>query len=308
MIEQNSRNTGVGIEIDFQSDWILILKRRIQDLGYIVEQTWDDSTISDVYFNLVRRLIEAKPRKVVQSREFKCPVEFTRGLEWIKDKASKGGDLNPHLSRKTKDAMYDDPLLNDWDIQHLHLGEKIESNGLATGTKPVLFARVTSDTFYLLDVMNHGRGYQPWIKKRLVNIIRENWPDSIAVSRLNGVVDMEVNPSEQDIGQLRKAGINTLLRTDDGAIFAPLGGGVTRSGISVVAVEDSHRYFRLVDKIAEHVKEHVSELDGMAEQSDQAKGKTLHFRLVEIHDEYVEIMELSSRSRAPIKIPLGPPE
>lgn len=309
MTEQNGGNTGVKIELDFRSDWISILKKRIPTLGfgYAVNQDWDDSTISDVYFNLARRLIEPKPRKVVQSREFKCPPEFVRGLEWIKDKASKGGNLNPHLSRQIPNALYNDPLLNDWDIQHLHLGEKIESNGLVTGTGPVLFAKVTSDTFYLLDVMDHGSKYQPWTKKRLVNIIHENWPGSIAVNRLEWVDDIEVNPSEPELGQLRKAGICTNLRMDDGTAFGPIGGGVTASGIGLEVVENTLRYFRLVGIVERYVKVHFPELVDVAKRSVQPTCKALHFRLVDIQDEYVKVIELNNGERTPIKIPLGPP-
>lgn len=294
---------GVKIEMDFRSDWTSILKKRIQVSGYNVESTWDDSTISDVYFNLVRRLIEPKPRKVVQSREFKCPPEFVRGLEWIKDKAIRGGDLNPHLSRKIKDTLYNDPLLNDWDIQHLHLGEKIESNGFATGTGPVLFARVTSDTFYLLDVLPHGS----WTRKRLIEIIHLNWPLSIAECRVHYVIDIEHNPNEQEIGELRNGNVNTMLKMNDGTIYLPLGLGVTTSGVAVEVVENSHRFFRLVDTIERHVKEHASELVDMAKESDHARGKTLHFGLVDIQDDFVEIVELNNGSGAPIRIPLAPP-
>jgi len=289
-------NKNPQMNIDFRADWVAILKAEICSLGYKVDPKLDTRSISETYFNLQRLRISATPRMVLISREFSCPADLTSGLELIKDKASKGEDLRPHQSCEFADPNYNDRLLNDWDIHHLHLGIQIQANGFVERTGPVLFARVTHDTFYLLDVMHHGHGHQPWIKKILVEIIHKNWPDSIAECRLKGIVDIEFNPSEQEIGQLRKANINTMLKMDDGTIYGPLGGGFIGSGISLEVVEESNYHFHLIDRIERYVKDNHSGLMNDAVASGVKISNQLHFRLIGICDDSVSIYEQNSRT------------
>ena len=42
------------------------------------------------YFNLGKRSVEAKPRRIVCSREFECPEPCRLALEEFEDKARKG--------------------------------------------------------------------------------------------------------------------------------------------------------------------------------------------------------------------------
>ena len=303
MTEQDTKTNDVRIDIDFRSDWNSILKTEIQSLGYIVDPTWDERTTSDAYFNIQRLLIGSLPRNVLTSRDFSCPSEFVTVLESIKSKARKGESLRAYQSRNIENPLFNDALLNDWDIHHLHLGKQLDSDGFVARTGPVLFVRVTHDTFYLLDVMRHGPVYQPWIKKKLVRVIHEHWPDSIAVSRLKWVVDLEVNPSEQAVGQLRKAGIVTMLKMDDGTIYGPIGGGYSVSGTSLEVVEDTLRYFRLVDRIEEHCKENASEFMIGANTQGHTNSTDFHIELLGIGHGYASVLEqhTGTRFRIPLK-------
>jgi len=284
-------NTIPQISIDFRADWLAILKAEICKLGYNADPKLDARSISETYFNIQRLLISANPRKVLISKEFSCPGYLTSGLDLIKDKVRKGENLKPHQSYQFTNPNYNDRLLNDWGIHHLHLGKQIQKNGFVERTGHVLFARVTHDTFYLLDVMNHSPGQQPWIKKILVEIIHNNWPDSIAENRIKGIVDTEFNPSEQEIGQLRNAGINSILKMNDGTIYAPLGGGLIGSGISLEVIEESNYHFHLVDRIERYVKDNLSGLMDDAAASSVKIGNKIHFRLIGINDDSVSIYE-----------------
>ena len=61
-----------------------------------------------------------------------------------------------HLSRKIVDLDYDDDLLNDWDIYHLHLGTNLHIDGFVKRTGPMLFVRFNEQNAYFKNVMGHG--------------------------------------------------------------------------------------------------------------------------------------------------------
>jgi len=103
-------------------------------MGYVVNPNLSNRDISITYFNLQRRRIASAPRKVVLSAEFSCPSTHIAGLELIKTKAANGEDLVPHQSTRLNDPSFDDALLNDWDIHHLHLGTTIQPNGFVERT------------------------------------------------------------------------------------------------------------------------------------------------------------------------------
>lgn len=53
-----------------------------------------------------------------------CPSELQFGLDLVMTNIEQGVDLGPYLSKKIADLDYDDDLLNDWGVHHLHLGTK----------------------------------------------------------------------------------------------------------------------------------------------------------------------------------------
>lgn len=298
MTDQDMKTCDPRIESDFRSDWIAILRAEITSLGYDVKQSWDGETISDIYFNLLRRIIEIKPRKVVQSREFTCPSMYSRGLKLIGTEATKGLDLNPRLSRKIKKAMYDDALLNDWDINHLHLGQRLQKTGQIEGTEYILLARVTHDILYMIDVLPHGS----WSDRRLLEIVHQNWPESIEVSRVVGAIGLEYNPNSGDIAEGREVNLNMLLEMGDGTIYCPPGGGVTSSGVSVEVVERSNYHFRLIQEKERHCRENAPKIMKSAGDHDSTKCTDLRFELLGIGDGHASILERHSGYRFRIRL------
>lgn len=76
------------------------------------------------WFNLRRRRLTARPRRVAVSRELssrKLPPDQADALKRI-EVASKTGDLGPYLSRSIDELEYNDAMLNDWGVHHMHLG------------------------------------------------------------------------------------------------------------------------------------------------------------------------------------------
>jgi hypothetical protein len=93
----------------------------------------------------------------------------------VTQKAKSGLDLNPHLSGTVqKDAGYDDMMLNDWVMHHLHLGTRAhpKNPAMMARTKELLFAMVDNDDIYFVAVGDHT----DWTDQQLFETARTHWP------------------------------------------------------------------------------------------------------------------------------------
>lgn len=277
------------ISIDFLADWIVGIKHTLKAEGYNLEMSSGQEEFIINYFNLRKRMISAIPRKVIISKEFSCPEDKKEGLGLIIRKATNGEDITPHLHTKIKsNPHYNDPLLNDWGIHHLHLGTVTQPNGFVNRTGPVLFARITDVNFYLIDIMDHSISNQPWAKQKLFEIIQGNWPESINHNILNGI-EMNFHPSEADRTKLRKGGVFIPTQLLDGTIYFPIGGGSATSGKSVEAVRQAHYYINLIRHIENHIKNNALEI--MSPYVDVNRRGTFEFHLIKMYDGVVSFFE-----------------
>ncbi len=95
----------------------------------------DKENVIRQYWNMEKRLIQRKPRKVVYSAEFRCPEEYERALAEFEERVKKGGNLHPFMSDKILKSSYNDLLLNDWNIYHFHLTGRFRDDGFAARNK-----------------------------------------------------------------------------------------------------------------------------------------------------------------------------
>ena len=110
------------IKTDFEGDFRKALEAELVAWGHPVPPV-SFSELVALYANLKRRRIEAKPRTVHVAPNIVVPASVQAGYDLVTEKAKSGLDLNPHLSGTVqKDAAYDDMMLNDWVMHHLHLG------------------------------------------------------------------------------------------------------------------------------------------------------------------------------------------
>ena len=261
------------VTVDFYHDWIDILRRELTAAGYQPPPSPDPQEVCFRYFNYMKRIIPAKPRNVEKSRGFSAPPDLQAGVDAVAKKFEKGESLNAHLSTLLTDPDFDDDLLNDWGIHHLHLGTKPHPRNPAfvERTGPLLFVKVLKDRVLFLTVMPH----QEFANRVLVEILHANWPDTIARYRLQGVIDVFAVPSEE-LKTLRKGHVSTVLKLKDGTIYAPPGGGIATSGLSVDVVQTCDYYVRLMKQLQQHVIANAQEFAKKA-GIDLAKG--LAFRL-----------------------------
>lgn len=285
------------IKLDLYSDWIRLLKKELKQYGYRPKDDEKPHRIAIQYFGLHRRLIAPVPRNVFVSKEFSCPSELRESLDLVIDKIKVGGSLTPHMSKAILNLEFNDDLLNDWDIHHLHLGTSIDSSGFIDRTGPVLFVRFSSGSAYLINVMEHGC----WAQQELVKILHRNWPDSISQFRLKEVEGLGRQLSDEDIKKLRKVHGVTFIEVEKGIVYAPLGMGYVSSGHSLEAVRTADYCANKLRLYEKYVKENVSLLVKELQEQGVDVGNRLFFCL-EIRSNTVYIFEAGSQ----VSIKLGP--
>ena len=112
---------------DFKQILIQMIKedgKKLKELKY-EEQIKNEDDVDKLcllYMNLSRRLVKPVPRKILKSKEFKCPKHLEINLQDLENRIKIGDDLTPFLSRQLKKIEFPDAMLNEWGIYHLHLG------------------------------------------------------------------------------------------------------------------------------------------------------------------------------------------
>jgi hypothetical protein len=258
----------VEIDADFRTDLIEHCKAELIRRGYTLRhiKRHKDKTKPDPktpvepfdyvnqYFNVAYRLVPAKPRNVVVHPALSCPPARQKGLGLLLQRVEAGGDLTPYLSRQLYKAGFADMLLNDWGIQHFHLGERLDAKGQIEGHDEVLFAIVTETAFYCLSVLRHGA----WADQRnLIDVVEGNWPELIKHGHSPGVLPAKPGPTDQEILELRNAGVQTYWASRSGMVYVLVGGGYATSGDSLIAVDAARDHLRVVTEWEEALREEV---------------------------------------------------
>ncbi len=248
------------------------------------------------FLNVAKRRIAPKPRRVLISKEFSSPPALQAGVDEVLRKAARGEDLSRHQSSRYFDPDFDDALLNDWDIHHFHPETRPHPRNrqLVKRTGLLLFARVTDEVLYCINVFDH----QSFAWQRMLGSLHRNWPESIARFRANGIAGETLTDS--NIHTLRRSNCNTILAVEDGSAYFSPGGGCSSSGTSIIVMRECARvraYCRSMERIVsnwflEYVRQTVAE------------GKEIlrryQFRLVVRDDSFLAI---ENQARITIKLP-----
>lgn len=141
------RNKCWSVKIDLNKDFTNIIKNRILKMGVA---PLDDKNCVYEYFNLQKRLVSQIPRRIEKSKEFSCPKEYEFALAEIENKIIKGDNLVPFMSDSILKTDFNDGLLNDWNIYHLHLTKQFRTDGFAKRSNYELFVYFTEDTAYFI--------------------------------------------------------------------------------------------------------------------------------------------------------------
>ncbi|SDR48318.1 hypothetical protein SAMN05216597_5414 [Pseudomonas cannabina] len=103
-------------------------------------------------------------------------------------------------------------------------------NGFVRRTGPLLFARVTDECFYAVDVYSHGA----WTESEIVETVHRNWPASIAGWVIHGARGERLTNAQRAV--LRKKNTNSFFLTKDDTTYGPIGGGTATSGHNIFSV------------------------------------------------------------------------
>ena len=234
---------GRTVEMDLYKDFVAFLRSELTQLGYVGTDEPDDKDLPRIYFDVCKRLVSPNPRRIHKAKSFSCPDEFRNALVTIERKIKIGESILPHLSTKIRDLYYNDAMLNDWGIHHLHLGDTLESKGFIGRTGPLLYCRFESDDVYFIGILPHGN----WTTQTLLTTTYENWPEILERYRVRGVKGSRL--SDEQIKELRRKNCNYCLELSDGKTYAPPGGGTVGSGSNAFSVMGGIRIRKVMEGI-----------------------------------------------------------
>lgn len=225
--------------LNFLSDFQELIEQELSNLGHALQPGKGFDTVFIRYLDLLRRLPPVVPWTVKQSTDVankSLPKEIRDGLEQFIKKAESGEDLKPYLSIKINDPDYADLMFYDWGIFHFHLGTTPhpKHKGFINRTDELLFAitEQSTATMYLIDIYPH-KHKGGFTNQDLLRIIEENWHEILDQYTLQSAGGVSYHASDEDIGKLRKAQINTMVQTPGGRVLVPMGEGITLAGTSL---------------------------------------------------------------------------
>ena len=229
-------------------------------------------------FHFKRRILRPMPRNVVWSRELQARAlsdDHRLAVERIARELEKGVCTKPRMTKSVRVPGYNDGLLSDWGIHHLHIGEKLGRDGFIERGGPLLFVFVVQATAYLIDLLDHGS----FEDEELIEILHGNWPRVMASWLAPGVVPGSLSPKFTSAQRKMMRGKFTIAtETRDGTIYVAPGGGIMTSGHSSEAVRQAHRVLNLVHPAKVWVADHAEWIAAQVERATGQPPQELHMR------------------------------
>ncbi|MEQ3433327.1 MULTISPECIES: hypothetical protein [Enterobacter] len=206
-------------------------------------------------FALQRRIPSAKRRIVIELPGIQVPKETEKAYDSIRRKLTLGLSIKPHLSLSTSKYIYNDLLLNCWNIHHLHLSEESYKKGYFRRTGPVLFCMFFDNAVVLIDIMYHGSGHSDvWVNEKLIKKLHKYLPESIERYKVKGITGHDLD-SKQRLA-LQKSHCNYSLKMEDGTVYQLMGimsnGDCFHDIHRLMHVQRNIDYFTKVIELNEH--------------------------------------------------------
>ena len=181
------------VKFDIVSDYAQFLRYvLVQEIGFSqaeVDELPDDETVILAYLRIHRRMVVHVPRVIHKAKDFVCPPRYVDELQEIERKIVAGESIHPYLSRKLMKPGFNDLLLNDWGIQHLHLGTDVISDGrnkgFIKGTKALLYVYFDTKCAYFIKILER----HDFTAQVLLQTMHDNWPNVLSAyhnSRIKG--------------------------------------------------------------------------------------------------------------------------
>jgi hypothetical protein len=168
-------------------------------------------------------------------------------------------------------------------------------DGFIKRTGPVLFAKVTSDVFYCIAIMEHGRSNpEVWSEQGMIAIVHNNWPDIIEQYNSGFLTMDKVTRTERN--QFRKSNVNTFVEVDDGTIYSLPGGGSMLDGSSMKIFMTHHQNAYLLSQQEQYVRDNIANIASEIHASTGYDGNEFTFQLILSDNEFF-VEERNSKFR-----------
>ena len=247
------------LEINLRDDFDEICYHALRRAGYK-----DASREKAVYqyYNLCKRSVDMRPRKVVYSREFECPESYRLALEEFEERVRKGRSLKPFMSDKHRELNYDDLLLNDWNVYHFHLSRQYKADGSVKRSDYEIFAYITDEVMYMIQIYHH-RTKDLYSRQEIMRILHDNWPELLEPFRFQDAIELKETYSDHQLGQIRQSHAMTLLQIRKGQIYGMIGGGYASNGYSGEALRKVDFWHRCCDAFQQAFIENADKIGKM---------------------------------------------
>lgn len=209
----------------------------------------------ELYIYLQKRMITPIKRNVILSNELIYKIthkeinnDLINVINIIKMEFENGIDVNPRLSKSLEQISFNDKLLNDWNIYHLHLSNHKNNKEyyFYDRTSQLLFIYLTNSTAYFLDICDeHKNNPVIFSQQKLLKIIDDNWHDLLSKYCLNEIVSVDVK-DDLNCAIARDKNI-FYFETINGKVYLPPGGRLTSAGTS-------QRCLKITDDIINEIK------------------------------------------------------
>lgn len=266
----------VDAKFDIISDYAQLLRYSlVHEIGFTqaeVDKLPDDESAILAYLRIQRRLVAPDPRTIHKAQDFACPPQFADALQKIERTIIAGESINHYISRKLVKTGFNDLLLNDWGIQHIHLGTEVipsgkKNEGFIKATKALLYVYFEAKCAYFITILER----HDFTAQILLQTMHDNWPHVLAAYHNPHITGDRI--TDREIKELRRKQINFCIALDDGTAYIAIGGGITASGDNA---EDVMRLNKLHHWADEESKKVRAYLPGIVERMKQ-QGRKVRF-------------------------------
>lgn len=208
------------------------------------------------YYNFVTRVPEKVCRTVRVCKSVTCPPDLKSGFELLKSELEQGRDLLPRMSRKAKDLDCCDGMLNDWNIQHFHLGVGMDSThpGLIQGTSGIAYVYMTGTDAYVIAIGSHGK----WASQKLLEDLLESYPAALNDWK-TPFIDVSYELDEAQRLKVRACHVNSMIKINGIVYMNPNGGEMMDGSMSrgVIKMLRTRQFLRTLTKdVGDMLKKH----------------------------------------------------
>lgn len=203
------------------------------------------------YYNIRNRIPTQRKRMIRECNGISCPAHLQLGFEMLKQELKDGCCLIPRMSRATKDFDACDGMLNDWGIQHFHLGVSPDVNhpDFVQGDNHIAYVYMTDDVAYIITIDVHGK----WGEKALLEKLLMDFPNALDDWKTDAhELAFEADGKERE--SLRKAHVNSAVVLNGLAYMRP-NGGEALDGSSASAVWDALQDRKFLVRVCDTVND-----------------------------------------------------